>query len=70
VRIPDNLQDVFLIEKDINRFPDTAGWAYAEFDYDPASDKFKAIGSGANCVFTCHTIVKAKDYIFTAYGKR
>ena len=36
VRIPDALQDVFLIEKDSKRFPGTKGWAYAVFDYDPA----------------------------------
>src|SRR5262245_52063430 len=40
VRIPDNLQDIFFIEKDTKRFPDTKGWAYAAFDYDPASDTF------------------------------
>ena len=34
VRIPDVLQDVFLIEKNNKRFPDTKGWAYAVFDYD------------------------------------
>ncbi len=26
VRVPDTLQDVFLIEKDNKRFPDTKGW--------------------------------------------
>jgi hypothetical protein len=29
VRVPDTLQDVFLIEKDSTRFPATSGWAYA-----------------------------------------
>src|SRR6202166_4625956 len=38
VRIPDTLQDVFFIEKDNKKFPDTKGWAYAAFDYDPTSD--------------------------------
>jgi hypothetical protein len=71
VRIPDTLQDVFLIEKNTKRFPDTKGWAYAVFDYDPASDTFKPDASGVvNCGFACHTKVAAKDYIFTAYGKR
>ena len=32
VRIPESLQDVFFIEKDSKRFPDTKGWAYAVFD--------------------------------------
>jgi len=71
VRIPDTLQDVFLIEKDIKRFPDTNGWAYAVFDYDPATDTFAPNKTGVvDCGYACHTIVKAKDYIFTAYGKR
>ena len=71
VRVPDVLQDVFLIEKDTKKFPDTKGWAYAVFDYEPASDTFKADKTGVvNCGFACHTGVAAKDYIFTAYGKR
>ena len=71
VRVPDTLQDVFLIEKDNKRFPGTKGWAYAAFDYDPASDAFKPDPAGVvNCGFACHSGVAAKDYIFTAYGKR
>jgi Cytochrome P460 len=71
VRVPDTLQDVFFIEKNNKRFPDTKGWAYAVFDYNPASDTFKPDPTGTvNCGFACHTRVAAKDYIFTAYGKR
>src|SRR5580698_9321937 len=71
VRVPDVLQDVFLIEKNTKKFPSTKGWAYAAFDYDPASDTFKPDKTGVvNCGFACHTGVAAKDYIFTAYGKR
>jgi len=71
VRVPDTLQDVFLIEKNNKRFPDTKGWAYAVFDYDPGSDTFKPNKTGVvNCGFACHTKVMAEDYIFTAYGKR
>ena len=71
VRIPESLQDVFLIEKDSKRFPDTKGWAYAVFDYDRAADRFSPNKTGTiNCGFACHTRVAAKDYIFTAYGKR
>jgi hypothetical protein len=71
VRVPDTLQDVFFIEKNNKKFPDTKGWAYAAFDYDPASDAFKPDKTGVvSCGFTCHTRVAAKDYIFTAYGKR
>ncbi len=71
VRIPASLQDIFFIEKDTKRFPDTKGWAYAVFDYDPASEKFAPNPTGVvNCGFTCHTIVAKKDYIFTEYGIR
>jgi hypothetical protein len=71
VRIPESLQDIFFIEKDTKRFPDTKGWAYAVFDYNPASDEFRPDATGTvSCGFTCHTIVAKKDYIFTAYGKR
>ena len=71
VNVPDTLQDVFLIEKDSKRFPDTKGWAYAVFDYQPESDTFKPDPTGTvNCGFACHTVVKAKDYIFHSYQKR
>lgn len=71
VNVPDTLQDVFLIEKDSKRFPDTKGWGYAVFDYQPASDAFKPDPTGTvSCGFACHTIVKDKDYIFHSYQKR
>jgi len=71
VRIPDSLQDVFFIEKNNKRFPDAKGWAYAAFDYDPASDTFRPDPTGVvTCGFACHTRVAVKDYIFTAYGRR
>ena len=40
VNVPNTLQDIFLIEKDSQRFPDTKGWAYAVFDYNPTSDTY------------------------------
>src|ERR1700691_714725 len=56
VRVPDVLQDVFLIEKNTKKFPSTKGWAYAAFDYDAAWDAFKPDASGAvDCGFACHT---------------
>jgi hypothetical protein len=71
VNVPDTLQDVFLIEKDSKRFPNTKGWAYAVFDYQPASDTFTPDKTGTvNCGFACHTAVKDKDYIFHSYQKR
>ena len=71
VNVPDTLQDIFLIEKDTQRFPDTKGWAYAVFDYNPASDTYTPDATGTvNCGFACHTIVASKDYIFHSYQKR
>jgi hypothetical protein len=71
VKVPDTLQDVFFIEKDSKKFPNTKGWAYAAFDYTPASDRFAPNPTGTvNCGFACHSKVAAKDYIFTAFGKR
>src|ERR1700691_3153030 len=71
VNVPNTLQDIFLIEKDTQRFPDTKGWAYAAFDYNPASDTYTPDATGTvNCGFACHTIVASKDYIFHFYQKR
>ena len=71
VDVPDVLQDVFFIEKDNRRFPTTSGWGYAAFDYNAAADSFAPNKDGsANCGYACHTIVKAKDYIFHSYQKR
>jgi hypothetical protein len=71
VNVPDTFADVFFIEKDGKRFPDTGGWGYAQFDYDPASDTFTPNKGGTpDCGHTCHTKVQAKDYIFHPYQKR
>jgi len=70
VMVPDTLKSVSFIEKDTKRFPNTSGWAYAQFQYDAASDTFKPNGSDAACGYACHTTVAAKDYIFTAYPRR
>ena len=71
VRVPDTLQDVFLIEKDGKKYPDTKGWAYAVFDYDPATATYAPDKTGTvTCGFACHTAVAKKDYIFTGYGTR
>jgi hypothetical protein len=70
VMVPDTLKSVSFIEKDTKRFPDTHGWAFAQFLYDAAADAFKPNGTDAKCGYACHTKVAAKDYIFTAYPKR
>jgi Cytochrome P460 len=70
VMVPDTLKSVSFIEKDSKKFPDTHGWAFAQFMYDAPSDAFKPSGDDAKCGYACHTTVAAKDYIFTAYPKR
>ena len=68
--VPDALHDIDFMVRDSKRFADNGNWGYAQFNYDAASDAFTPLGTGANCGTACHTIVKAKDYVFTAYPKR
>ncbi len=71
VDVPDFFTQAFVMEKDSKRFPKTGGWGYAVFNYDPASDKFTPDPKSlADCGNACHTVVKAKDYIFHPYEKR
>ena len=76
--VPGDLLNVDFMEKDSKRFADSGGWGYAVFDYDAASDTFKPgttagtppQGNDAKCGAACHTRAKARDYVFTEYGKR
>ena len=76
--VPGPLHDIDFMVKDSKRFADSGGWGYAEFEYDAASDTFRPGDTSdtppqehdAKCGFACHTIVEAKDYVFTAYPKR
>jgi hypothetical protein len=71
VDVPDAFSQGFVMEKDSKRFPNTGGWGNAVFNYDPSSDKFTADSkSPSDCGNACHTVVKAKDYIFHPYEKR
>jgi hypothetical protein len=71
VNVPSGLQDLFFIEKDSKRFPTTSGWGYVAFDYNAAADTFAPNkDSVVDCGYACHSIVKAKDYIFHSYQKR
>ena len=70
VEVPDTLKTISFIEKDPKRFPDTHGWAYAQFAYDTASKTFKPSVTGSECGYACHTRVASRDYIFTAYPPR
>ena len=72
------LHDVDFMVKDSKRFADSGGWGWAAFDYDGASNTFKPAttagrppqGNDAKCGLSCHTKAKARDYVFTEYGKR
>ena len=76
--VPGTQHDVDFMVKDSNRFADSGGWGYAFFKYDAASDTFTPAtladrppqGNDAKCGYLCHTIVKARDYVFTEYGHR
>lgn len=74
VQVPTTLKSVSFIEKDSKRFPETSGWGYAQFLYDPATRTFKPYGSdssfGKKVCYQCHTKVAATDYIFTRYPER
>ena len=76
--VPGSLVNVDFMVKDSKRFADSGGWGYAVFDYDAPSDTFKPgttagtppQGNDAKCGFACHTRAKARDYVFTDYGRR
>jgi len=76
--VPGTLHDVDFMVKDSKRFPDSGGWGYAEFEYNPASETFRSgnisdmppQARDAKCGFACHTVVATKDYVFTAYPNR
>jgi hypothetical protein len=76
--VPSVQHDVDFMVKDSKRFADSGGWGWAVFNYDAASGMF-APGTvndqppqenDAKCGFACHTVVEARDYVFTEYGMR
>jgi Cytochrome P460 len=76
--VPGTLHDVDFMVKDSKRFADSGGWGYGAFKYNSASGKFTPAdmtdmppqGNDAKCGYSCHTRAKARDYVFTEYGKR
>jgi hypothetical protein len=76
--VPDTLHDVDFMVKDSKRFADSGGWGYAAFNYNAASNSFTPFtqadsppqGNDAKCGFACHTVAKARDFVFTEYAKR
>jgi Cytochrome P460 len=70
VEVPDVLKSLSFIEKDSKRFPNTHGWAYAQFDHDASSNTLKPAVTGSECGYACHSKVASRDYIFTGYPLR
>ncbi len=76
--VPDKLANVDFMVKDGKRFADSGGWGYGAFEYDAATDAFRPAttqdsppqSNDAKCGFGCHTIAKARDYVFTEYARR
>ena len=76
--VPGELLNVDFMIKDSKRFADSGGWGWAVFDYNARSDTFTPgtlagsppQGNDAKCGLACHTAAKARDYVFTEYGKR
>src|SRR6476469_5374849 len=66
VDVPDVFKQAFVIEKDSKRFPKSAGWGYAVFNYEAASDRFSADAkSPSDCGHTCHSASRQKITSFT-----
>ena len=77
-KVPGVQNNADFMVKDSKRFADSEGWGWAAFEYDAASDTFRPgdltelppQAHDAKCGLACHTIVKARDYVFTEYGTR
>jgi hypothetical protein len=76
--VPGTQHDVDFMVKDSKRFADSGGWGWGAFEYDSAAGTFRPATVAdsppqehdAKCGFSCHTVVKNRDYVFTEYGKR
>lgn len=76
--VPGALDDIDFMVKNGKRFADSGGWGYGVFEYDAATETFRPgnlsdtppQANDAKCGYACHTLAKAKDYVFTAYPKR
>ncbi len=70
---PDAIQRVEFMIKDSKKFKDSAGWGFARFVKDQKTGKYKVFGKSpkdyAQC-FSCHKLVKQKDFVFTDYVRR
>jgi Cytochrome P460 len=72
------LHDVDFMVKDGKRFADSGGWGYGAFEYAVESESFRPANASdqppqandAKCGAACHTVVKARDYVFTEFPRR
>jgi len=74
VTVPGTQTEMSFMLKDSKRFPETNGWGYATFQYDPSSDTFKPATTNPSFARGCHAChtggAKAHDFVFTDYAKR
>jgi hypothetical protein len=76
--VPGQQRDVDFMVKDSKRFADGGGWGYAFFKVDAASGAFRPANindqpsqaNDAKCGVACHSVAKARDYVFTNYASR
>ena len=76
--VPDKLANVDFMAKDSKRFADSGGWGYGAFEYEAATDTFRPAttqdsppqSNDAKCGYGCHTVARARDYVFTEYAPR
>jgi Cytochrome P460/DDE domain len=66
--VPGSLLNVDFMVKDSKRFADSDGWGWAVKPGTTAGTPPQ--GNDAKWGFACHTRAKARDYVFTEYGKR
>jgi hypothetical protein len=78
IKVPGPIYDLDFMVKDAKRFRDSGAWGYAVFVHDTASDRYTPAtlahkppqANDAKCGAASHTLVKAKDYVFTDYAPR
>jgi hypothetical protein len=71
--VPGRFAEVAFMIKDSTRFRKTDGWGYATFQYDEAKEMWKVKHDTPDFLYACHgchTVVKARDFVFTNYPKR
>jgi hypothetical protein len=74
VEIPGTFETVSFLENDSQAFLGRVGWGHAEFLNNATSAQLTPFGTdiplGTKVHYLCHTLVKNKDYICTAYPLR